>query len=131
MGLSTTEITAAKPRQKLYRLFDGEGLHLEITPAGGKHRRVKYRSRLLWRRRRDAVDRLTSRRKGAIMEKSAPTPLRHSIEEATALLSVSRSTLYERIGKGLLRAHKDGGRRFVSAAEIQRYLAGLESAGLS
>jgi hypothetical protein len=42
MGLSALQITNAKPRPKLYRLFDGEGLFLEITPTGSKRWRVKY-----------------------------------------------------------------------------------------
>jgi hypothetical protein len=26
-----------KPAEKTYKLFDGDGLYLEISPAGGKH----------------------------------------------------------------------------------------------
>lgn len=33
----------AKPIEKSYRLFDGEGLYLEISPSGGKLWRIKYR----------------------------------------------------------------------------------------
>ena len=42
MDLSHTQISHAKPRDKLYRLFDGEGLFIEITPHGSKRWRVKY-----------------------------------------------------------------------------------------
>jgi integrase len=43
MPLSDTAIRAAKPRAKSYRLTDGDGMYLEITPSGGKHWRLKYR----------------------------------------------------------------------------------------
>ena len=42
IGLSNLAITQAKPREKLYRLFDGRGLFLEVTPNGTKRWRVKY-----------------------------------------------------------------------------------------
>jgi integrase len=40
-----TDVTArnAKPTAKVQRLFDGGGLYLEVTPAGGKWWRIKYR----------------------------------------------------------------------------------------
>ena len=34
---------AAKPKTKPYKIADGEGLYLEITPHGTKHWRLKYR----------------------------------------------------------------------------------------
>jgi hypothetical protein len=42
MGLSALQIEHAKAGAKLYRLFDGEGLFIEITPTGAKRWRVKY-----------------------------------------------------------------------------------------
>lgn len=42
MGLSALQIERAKASAKLYRLFDGEGLFIEITPTGAKRWRVKY-----------------------------------------------------------------------------------------
>jgi integrase len=41
--LTDKEIQNAKPREKLYRLRDGHGLYLEVTPAGGKLWRLRYR----------------------------------------------------------------------------------------
>lgn len=41
--LSDREIQAAKPRGKLYRMADGAGLVLEVSPAGGKLWRLRYR----------------------------------------------------------------------------------------
>lgn len=41
--LSETAIRNAKPRQKNYKLFDGDGLYIEIVPVGGKWWRFKYR----------------------------------------------------------------------------------------
>ena len=43
MPLFDTTIRNAKPREKAYRLFDGGGLYLEVSPAGGKLWRLKYR----------------------------------------------------------------------------------------
>lgn len=43
MPLTDTQCKAAKPRDKKYKLFDGEGLYLEVLPAGGKYWRLKYR----------------------------------------------------------------------------------------
>lgn len=43
MPLTDTQIRNAKPRAKPYRLFDGGGLYLEISPAGGRWWRYKYR----------------------------------------------------------------------------------------
>lgn len=43
MRLTDTAVRKAKPTDKTQRLFDGGGLYLEITPAGGKRWRQKYR----------------------------------------------------------------------------------------
>lgn len=43
MTLSDTKIRNTKPRSKQYKLFDGDGLFLLVTPAGGKWWRFKYR----------------------------------------------------------------------------------------
>ncbi len=43
MPLSDTEIRKAKPTASRQRLFDGGGMYLEVTPAGGKLWRLKYR----------------------------------------------------------------------------------------
>ncbi|MDR1075696.1 MAG: integrase arm-type DNA-binding domain-containing protein, partial [Xanthomonadaceae bacterium] len=43
MPLTDTAIRKAKPTDKTQRLFDGGGMYLEISPAGGKWWRLKYR----------------------------------------------------------------------------------------
>ncbi|MCD6034635.1 MAG: hypothetical protein K0R63_376 [Rickettsiales bacterium] len=43
MKLTAIALKTAKPKDKLYRLFDGNGLYLEVTPAGGTYWRFKYR----------------------------------------------------------------------------------------
>lgn len=43
MPLTDTAIRNAKPTDKTQRLFDGGGLYLEISPAGGKWWRWKFR----------------------------------------------------------------------------------------
>ena len=42
MTLTEKVVANAKPGTKLYRLFDGNGLYLELLPAGGKYWRMKY-----------------------------------------------------------------------------------------
>ena len=41
--LSDRAIKALRPRDKPYKAADGEGLYIEVTPAGGKLWRLKYR----------------------------------------------------------------------------------------
>ncbi len=43
MPLTNTAIKNAKPSKKTVKLFDERGLYLEISPAGGKWWRLKYR----------------------------------------------------------------------------------------
>lgn len=41
--LTATQVQNAKPKESMYKLFDGGGLFLQVTPAGGKHWKLKYR----------------------------------------------------------------------------------------
>ncbi len=43
MSLTDSAIRNAKPTEKTYRMFDGDGLYLEVAPNGGKWWRLKYR----------------------------------------------------------------------------------------
>ena len=43
MPLSDSAIQAVKPREKPFKLAGEKGLYLLISPAGGKHWRLKYR----------------------------------------------------------------------------------------
>jgi integrase len=43
MALTDTEIRKAKAKEQPYRMTDGGGLHLYVTPAGGRLWRWKYR----------------------------------------------------------------------------------------
>ena len=43
MPLTDTAIRSAKPRPKPYKMFDGGGLYLEVSPSGGKWWCWKYR----------------------------------------------------------------------------------------
>jgi len=43
MPLTDLEVRSARPREKAYRLADGSGMYLEVSPAGGKYWRFKYR----------------------------------------------------------------------------------------
>ena len=41
--LTDIRIRNAKPKEKSYKLTDGHGLYIEVTPPGGKHWRYRYR----------------------------------------------------------------------------------------
>ncbi|HEV2679997.1 MAG TPA: integrase arm-type DNA-binding domain-containing protein, partial [Rhodanobacter sp.] len=43
MALTDVTIRKARPADKTQRLFDGGGMYLEVSPAGGKWWRLKYR----------------------------------------------------------------------------------------
>jgi len=43
MALSSLALSKAKPRDKPYKLADGHGLYLLVTPQGGRYWRMKYR----------------------------------------------------------------------------------------
>src|SRR5207248_9647162 len=42
MSLSDAKARNTKPRKKPYKIADGEGLFLLVTPAGSKYWRLKY-----------------------------------------------------------------------------------------
>ena len=41
--LTDARVRNAKPREKLYKLFDGDGLYIEVTPSGSRIWRFKFR----------------------------------------------------------------------------------------
>jgi integrase len=41
--LTDSKIKSAKPKDKAYKLSDGAGMYLQVTPAGHKYWRLKYR----------------------------------------------------------------------------------------
>ena len=43
MTIKDVTVRNAKPKDKKFKLFDGEGLYLEVLPTGGKYWRMKYR----------------------------------------------------------------------------------------
>lgn len=43
MKLNDKAAAAAKPREKAYKLADGQGMYLEVLPSGAKSWRMKYR----------------------------------------------------------------------------------------
>jgi excisionase family DNA binding protein len=49
--------------------------------------------------------------------------IRFDILEAARILRISRATLYEHIKTGEIKTQKDGRRSYVTANELQRYVA--------
>lgn len=43
LPLSSTQIDKAKPKDKIYRLYDGNGLVMNVTPNGGKYWYLQYK----------------------------------------------------------------------------------------
>ena len=41
--LTVTQVNNAKPKPKMYKMFDGGGLFIQVNPSGGKHWKMKYR----------------------------------------------------------------------------------------
>lgn len=41
--LTAKQVQNARPKEKMYKLFDGGGLFLQVNPSGGKHWKMKYR----------------------------------------------------------------------------------------
>ncbi|MFI0466915.1 helix-turn-helix domain-containing protein [Saccharopolyspora sp. 5N102] len=55
-----------------------------------------------------------------------PQRLLYPIREAMALLSMSRSTIYEQIRAGRLRSVRQGASRLIPASALSEYVAMLE-----
>jgi DNA-binding NtrC family response regulator len=49
--------------------------------------------------------------------------VRFDIVEAARILRISRVSLYQRIRTGEIKTQKDGRRSYITAVEIQRYVA--------
>lgn len=43
MKLTDIKIRSLKPKSKLYKVTDGQGLYIAVTPTGSKYWRYKYR----------------------------------------------------------------------------------------
>ena len=39
--LTATQVSNAKPKANMYKMFDGGGLFLQVNPSGGKHWKMK------------------------------------------------------------------------------------------
>ena len=60
-----------------------------------------------------------------ILPSEALPQLRFEIIEAACILRMNRATLYERISAGQIKAQRDGRRRYITAAELRRYVASM------
>jgi hypothetical protein len=105
--LSDTEIRKAKPREAVYRMTDGGGLYLSVTPAGGKLWRWKYRfegaEKLMSFGRYPDVPLVAARERHAAARRSWPlVSIRWRREPLSALRALlptlAASHLWERYG---------------------------------
>ena len=55
------------------------------------------------------------------------SPLRYEISEAARALRISRALLYRRIQAGEIAVQRDGRRSFITARELERYVAERET----
>lgn len=42
MALTDKEVTALRPKDKKFKVFDADGLHLVVNPKGGKYWYLQY-----------------------------------------------------------------------------------------
>lgn len=62
------------------------------------------------------------RKKGGKRAAPIDPTARYTIPEALEHLKFSRALLFQRVAKGLLRTQQDGGRTFITGAELHRYI---------
>ena len=55
-----------------------------------------------------------------------PPAFRFEIQEASDILRISRSQVYNRIAQGAIKAQKDGARAYITMRELERYVASCE-----
>jgi excisionase family DNA binding protein len=60
-----------------------------------------------------------------IVDERAPAPLAYTVPDACKAAGLGRTTLYELIAAGRVRAMKAGTRTLVEAESLRRYLASL------
>jgi len=112
MPLTDTAIRNAKPKDRAYKLFDGNGLHIQVTPSGSRLWRMKYTYR--------GREKLLS---------FGPYPLvtlknaREKRDEARLLLLEDRDPSEE---KQLARLKKDRERAITFGSVADEYLDKLE-----
>lgn len=112
MPLTDTALRNARPRDRAYKLFDGAGLHILVTPSGSRLWRMKYRYR--------GREKLLS---------FGPYPLvslklaREKRDEARLMLLEDRDPSEE---KQLARLEKDRERAVTFASVAEEYLDKLE-----
>lgn len=105
MALTDTEIRRSKASEKPYKLADGGGLHLLVTPAGGKLWRWKYRFdgaeklMTLGRYPEVALAEARTRRDGARKKLASDIdPMAERMAEKTAVIVATKHT-FEKIAE--------------------------------
>ena len=101
MPLTNTAIRNAKPRSKRYRLFDSQGLYIEVAPNGGKWWRLKYRIMCKEKRLSLGVYPEVSLKEARAKRDQARRLLSESIDpiEARKAQGVSDSTSFEAVAR--------------------------------
>ena len=129
MALTDTAIRNAKARAKEYKLFDGGGLYLLITPASGKLWRYKFRvngrekklaigsypeiSLAYARKRRDEARELIATGKDPSREKQQ-AKLRSKVSAANTFAQIAKEFLDKRRREGLSSSTADKSEYYIS-----------------
>jgi integrase len=106
--LTDTQIRQSKPKDKDYKLADGDGLYLLVTPSGGKLWRLKYRfdnkEKLLTLGAYPAVTLSGARKsrddaKVLLANGQDPGAVKKAIKEAAAVSAAVDANTFERIAR--------------------------------
>ncbi len=115
MPLTDVRIRNAKPRARRYRLTDGNGLSLEISPSGGRYWRYRYR--------------LGNKENLFAAGEWFPRPAGESAEDAAKRRAAGKLTLSEaRIEREKWRALVASGSHPVLAKRAERLVAAASNA---
>ena len=129
MALTDTEIRRSRPGEKPYKLSDSGGMHLLITPAGGKLWRLKYRfggtEKLMALGRYPEISLADARERRDMARKQLAhglDPMAERMAKKTAAIAATEHT-FEKIGE-LWLEHWRGNKSARHAATTQNRLKG-------
>ena len=131
MPLTQIEIKNAKPRDKAYKLTDGGGLFLFVSPSGGKLWRLKYRhlgrEKLLSLGPYPTVSLAQAREQREEAKKSIVAGGDPSLDKkrASVAATLSQATTFEAVAKEYIQKRDAEGVRGVTTGKAQWLIAQL------